>query len=264
MAANLHSIAAECQVSAMTASRALDPVRQHTVASATRDRIVAVAARLGYQANPSARRLRSGRLQTITLVLGPRPSDPRRGTGFDALTDIRRWSVLQAVLRQARAYNYEVKIEASLILGDCAGIIENLRPDLTDGIIFDTASAMEPVIDYVIKNKIPRIVIRSMGALGIPECPYLQLDRRPGLESAYRYFLARGFRHFAFFGITGKETSQHLQSIFKTSCSNTDCGSLIFATFATTFLNCAHYSTAWARRYMAAPSAAATIAWRII
>lgn len=199
----------------MTVSRALDPGRSHTVAAETRQRIEAVAARRGYRANCSARRLRSGRLQTITLVLGPRLSDPRRGTGFDALTDIRRWSVLQAVLREARASNYEVKIEASLTLGDCRGIIDNLRPDLTDGVIFDNASEMLPVIDYVIAKKIPRIVIRSMGALGIPECPYLQLDRRPGFETACSHLRKRGFRHFAFFGISGKETSQHLQTIFQ-------------------------------------------------
>jgi LacI family transcriptional regulator len=65
----LADVARQAGVSMSTASRALNPDSTHPVNEATRARVAAVAARLEYQPNPSARNLRMPRLSTVAVLV---------------------------------------------------------------------------------------------------------------------------------------------------------------------------------------------------
>lgn len=215
MTISLQTIAEECGVSAMTVSRALDPAKQHKLSPKTLTKVLAAVERCGYITNTSARRLKLGRLDTITLIIGPRSFHPQGPTGFDAFTDTRRWGMLQQVLQEARKHRFEVKVEASMVFGDCQEVIQSLQGTLTDGVIFDNASEMEPVIRYVTGENLPCIVMRH----DVPEaslpCPKQSLDRRPGLEAAFRYILDHGHRRIGFLGINNMQSSRNIHQTFR-------------------------------------------------
>src|SRR5436190_12598443 len=67
--AALADVARLAGVSAATASRALAARRTHPVAEATRRRVEAAAAQLGYRPNPLARGLRARRMSTIGVMV---------------------------------------------------------------------------------------------------------------------------------------------------------------------------------------------------
>ncbi|GHJ21121.1 LacI family DNA-binding transcriptional regulator [Streptomyces albus] len=66
----IRDVAERAQVSISTVSHAFSGVRP--ISRATRDRVFSAAAELGYDANPSARSLRTGRSGLVGLVLRPR------------------------------------------------------------------------------------------------------------------------------------------------------------------------------------------------
>jgi LacI family transcriptional regulator len=66
--ATLADVAREVGISPSTVSRALDPSRSSMVNSATRERVIAAAERLGYRPDVQARSLMTGRTQTIAVI----------------------------------------------------------------------------------------------------------------------------------------------------------------------------------------------------
>jgi LacI family transcriptional regulator len=68
MKVQLDRIAAECGVSTMTVSRALDPARSHLVSEKRRREILACCEKYEYVPNYSARTLASGKTRTIGLL----------------------------------------------------------------------------------------------------------------------------------------------------------------------------------------------------
>ncbi len=90
---SLSAIASKLGLSVTTVSRALGGFDD--VAPATRARVEAEAARIGYHANPAARRLRRGRSEAVGVVL---PSGPGQ---FDDPFFLRLLSAIGPALREA-------------------------------------------------------------------------------------------------------------------------------------------------------------------
>src|SRR5689334_17849441 len=67
MPVTIHDVARRAQVSASTVSRALSA--SHLVRGTTRDRVLAAAKELGYQPNPAARSLITGRTGNIGIIV---------------------------------------------------------------------------------------------------------------------------------------------------------------------------------------------------
>src|SRR2546430_10244684 len=67
MPVTIHDVARRAQVSPSTVSRALSA--SHLVRGTTRDRVLAAAKELGYQPNPAARSLITGRTGNIGIVV---------------------------------------------------------------------------------------------------------------------------------------------------------------------------------------------------
>jgi LacI family transcriptional regulator len=65
----LSDVARRAKVSSTTASRVLNPDSQHPVKDATRQRVIRVAASLGYRPNPMARALRTRQQPTIAILV---------------------------------------------------------------------------------------------------------------------------------------------------------------------------------------------------
>ena len=126
MTISLQTIAAECGVSAMTVSRALDPVKRELLSPETRALVTAAIEKYGYEGNVSARRLKSGRQEALTLIFTARPIPPEGRTIFDAFTDARTLTMMKSALAEARRFRYELKLESSMAFGDGDEIIRRL------------------------------------------------------------------------------------------------------------------------------------------
>jgi DNA-binding LacI/PurR family transcriptional regulator len=78
MGVTIHDVAAEAGVSPSTVSNVLNG-RSHRMLPQTRERVEQAIARLGYRPNGPARQLRTGRSQTVGLVV-PSVANPFWGT----------------------------------------------------------------------------------------------------------------------------------------------------------------------------------------
>jgi DNA-binding LacI/PurR family transcriptional regulator len=88
---------------------------------------------------------------------------PQSAPDFDAHNDIMSWGIVRGIIIEARRFNYDVKLEALVDVGLTEDVINHIKPELTDGVIFESASEMEEVIEYIKSLEIPYVVLNSSG-----------------------------------------------------------------------------------------------------
>ena len=213
----LKTIATECSVSVMTVSRALNPRHHKSMRPETRDRILKAIDKYGYTSNPTARRLKRQKADAITLVMGPRVmKGPAVCPDFDAHHECNSWNMVRGVITEARKLNYDVKIESLLDKGLCDEVIAHIKPQLTDGVIFSNTSELEPVIEYIRKNKIPSIILEhNFDLLSSDRKPCVAINRSSGFVSAFEHLWNKGHRKIAFFGNQKQKMSNYTRKIFE-------------------------------------------------
>ncbi|MGC9668980.1 LacI family DNA-binding transcriptional regulator [Planosporangium sp. 12N6] len=198
MPVTIHDVARRAKVSASTVSRALSA--SHHVRGTTRDRVLAAARELGYQPNPAAQSLITGRTGNIGIVV------PDLGNPFYT-------GVLRGVQARARASGYAV------FFADCEedataeeALVRSMARQV-DGVIicapFSSDSqlhALASVTSLTLLNRrlrgVPAVfmdsargmkqVVDHLAALGHRRCAYLNgphnawsnRERRRGLRAA--------------------------------------------------------------------------------
>ncbi len=191
MIRTLDDLARATGLSKSTVSRALagNPV----IALETRRRVSEVAALHGFSINQTARALRSGRTQAISVVLplghetGQHPSDPffitMLGHLADALTDRGQELLLSRVIPTDDRW--------------LDRIVESGR---TDGIIIIGQSDQTAAIDRVARRYRPMVIWGER----LHEQAYCSVgtDNRRGGTMAAEHLIATGRRHIAFYGNT--------------------------------------------------------------
>jgi LacI family transcriptional regulator len=202
----IHDVARRAKVSASTVSRALSA--SHHVRGTTRDRVLAAARELGYQPNPAAQSLITGKTGNIGIVV-PDLSNPFY-TG-----------VLRGVQSRARAAGYAVFFADSEEDASAEEALVRSMARQVDGVIVcapfasdSQLNALASVTSLTLLNRrlrgVPAVYMDSAGgmkqvidhlaALGHHRCAYLNgphnawsnRERRRGLRAA----AAR--RHLAF------------------------------------------------------------------
>jgi len=198
----IKEIAEECGVSLMTVSRALDP-RQHTsMRPETRQRIMEIVQKRGYVSNLAARRLKRQKADAVTLIMAPRTMiGPKGAPDFDAHHESISWGLVRGVIGEARKWNYDVELESLLNYGLTADVINHLKPEYTDGVIFNGRSELEPIIDFVRRKKIPFIILGDSVDFGSKtEYPEIYIDRRSGVRDAVEALWNSGHRKIGYLG----------------------------------------------------------------
>jgi DNA-binding LacI/PurR family transcriptional regulator len=174
---SLHDVAREAGVHSSTASRALTGATDRPVNPETRDRVIAVAARLGYQPNAMARSLKTASAGAIGMLV------PSLRNPF--------WSqMMRAVVR--RASERELVVLVAEDTGDEAtekAYERLLASARIDGLIVTSASARSSLPARVIASGAP-CVFAGRGVAGSGR--NVRLAEEPVSELAVEHFAALG------------------------------------------------------------------------
>jgi LacI family transcriptional regulator len=198
MPVTIHDVARRARVSPSTVSRALSA--SHLVRVSTRDRVLAAAEELGYQPNPAARSLITGRTGNIGIIV-PDLNNPfytgvlrgvqsrARQSGYavffaDGEEDpVAEESLVRAMARQVDGIVMCAPFASDTQLRALAGVTSlallNRRLRDVPAVLMDSAGGMRQVVDH-------------LAALGHQRCAYLNgpnnawsnRERRRGLRTA--------------------------------------------------------------------------------
>ncbi len=178
MKVTLKTIADESGFSITTVSRAL--AGYDDVSEDTRRRIIAIADRLGYQPNLTARHLRSKHTNTIGMVI------PRTARYSDPFY----MELLSGVGHEASEHGYDLLLSAQTRgeeeLSAYRRIVAGSR---VDGVVLARVMADDPRILYLQELAHPFVIF---GRTEAGDCPYIDLD---GVAS-----MRRVVEHFADYG----------------------------------------------------------------
>ena len=183
MRVTLKTIAEEAGLSITTVSRAL--AGYDDVNEATRQRIIAIAKRLGYEPNLAARHLRSKHTQTIGMVI-PLTS---------YFSDPFFMELLSGVGRQAAEYGYDLLLTAQQPgeeeLGAYRRMVASSR---IDGMVVARVRKDDARIAFLSEARHPFV---AFGRSQIDDYPYIDVDGTVGMRQVVRHLIDLGHRHIA-------------------------------------------------------------------
>ena len=197
MSTGLEDIAQKCDCSRATVSRALDPAKRHLISEKTRKKIEACAKEMDYLENLNARRLRTGKTNTIAMIL---PQYMLFGDPRGDFQDIQVFAeeIETAFLESANS-NYELKFNVYTkehYQEDWVKICRNIDKSLCDGVLF-FGYAPQILVDQVKKKQLPAILISRDQFKDAP-LPQIGLDRRPGIDLAAEHLAALGKKRIVY------------------------------------------------------------------
>lgn len=198
MPVTIHDVARRAQVSASTVSRALSA--SNLVRRATRERVLAAAKELGYQPNPAARSLITGRTGNIGIVV-PDMNNPfytsvlrgvqaraRQGGYAVFFADGEEdpgaeEALVRAMARQVDGVVMCAPFASDLQLRQLAGVTSltllNRRVRDIPAVLMDSAGAMRQVVEHL-----AALGHRRIGYLNGPNSAWSNRERRRGLRAA--------------------------------------------------------------------------------
>jgi LacI family transcriptional regulator len=183
MRVTLKTIAEEVGLSITTVSRALagyDDVNEET-----RQRIIAIAERLGYQPNLAARHLRSKHTQTIGMII-PLTS---------YFSDPFFMELLSGVGRQAAEYGYDLLLSAQQPgeeeLNAYRRMVASSR---IDGMVIARVLTDDPRIAFLKEVRHPFVVF---GRSNMNDYPYIDVDGEAGMRAVVQHLTELGHQRIA-------------------------------------------------------------------
>ena len=183
MKVTLKTIAEEAGLSVTTVSRALGGYAD--VNEETRNRIIEIAERLGYQPNLTARHLRSKFTDTIGMVI------PRTAYFSDSFF----MELLAGVGRKASDYGYDLLISVQEPgQAEMAAYRRMVAGGRVDGMVLSRIMRHDPRIDYLLQVEHPFV---AFGCSDQEDYPYIDVDGAQGVRELVAHFVDYGHRRIA-------------------------------------------------------------------
>ncbi|MFI6389885.1 LacI family DNA-binding transcriptional regulator [Nonomuraea sp. NPDC050547] len=181
----IRDVAKAAAVSITTVSDALNG--KGRLPAATRDRVVAVAAGLGYHASPNARRLRQGRTGAIGLYL------PDRASGLDYYMNVALGAADAAFARDLTLTLMPIRPDAR----------QKISADLLDGLIVVDPMLTDPVLDTLAGLDVP--IVSCERDLGSPVrfAGVVTADNRAAVHELLGHLARRGATTIGLLGLAG-------------------------------------------------------------
>ena len=174
-------VAARAGVSRTTVSFVLNDRPGAHISPATRERVLAAAAELGYQPHASARGLAAGRTHTLGLVLRQSPEQ----VAEDALLA----ETLRGLSTAARAERYRVLVEPFAPSDGAYGDL--LRSHRTDGLVISGPRSDDDELARLAAAGAPVII---QGSLPSVDLPSVDVDNRSAARLAVEHLIGLGHR----------------------------------------------------------------------
>ena len=181
--ATIRDVASRASVSVSTASRILSNSSKEKYSAATRERVLAASAALGYRPNFAARALVSGKTRIIAAVF------PRfRDTPFTALASLQ---ILSGIEAYCSDNGYHLLISSPKIVDGAPdpNFIDLLSGGYLDGVILEGHSEIAPIMEYMSSLDLPLVILGTY-----PYRHYLRNDNRLGGQLMMEHLIALGHR----------------------------------------------------------------------
>jgi LacI family transcriptional regulator len=151
----------------------------------TRQRIIAIAQRLGYEPNLTARHLRSKQTQTIGMVI---PLTSRFSDPFFM-------ELLSGVGRQSSEYGYDLLLSAQMPgEEELSAYRRMVASSRVDGLVLARVQIDDPRIAYLIEAGHPFV---AFGRSDSGDYPYIDVDGAIGVRQLVEHFVRNGHRRIA-------------------------------------------------------------------
>lgn len=192
---NIKDVAAKANVHPSTVSRVLNPGTRSMVSKAVADRVTGIADEMGYRCSPLAAGLRTGRTQTIGVLIHD-------------LTNPMFPPIIRGIERSLAEQGYIA------ILADSANnqknenaIVESLKSRHVDGLILATAHRRDPVVNACVEEHIPLVLVnRTIDAHSVTA---VINDDEFGIGLAVAHLVELGHQSIAFIGGPQNTTTGH-------------------------------------------------------
>lgn len=182
----INDVAAKARVHASTVSRVLNDETRSMVSKPVADRVLGVARKLGYLANPLAAGLRTRRSRTIGVLI-PDLTNPVFPPIVRGITQTLHDAGYVVVLADS---NNDVR--------EAQAIVATLRARHVDGLILATAQREDPVVEECVEHGIPLVLVnRSADKTPVST---VATDDDLGIHLALEHLLELGHRRIAFVG----------------------------------------------------------------
>jgi len=181
----MQDIAKRCGVSRTTVSFVLNEVPNVHISEETRRRVLETARQLDYHPDAVARKLASGRVRTIAVVLRQHP--------YQVSEDAFLPEVLRGVGQVARQYSYHILYEP-LDPTDPITYGDLVREKHADGIILSGPRADDQELERAHRDGVPLVLLGQMPGMDIP---FVDVDNVKAARTAVAHLLALGHRRIA-------------------------------------------------------------------
>ncbi|MFH8252978.1 LacI family DNA-binding transcriptional regulator [Microbacterium sp. B2969] len=174
-------VAAEAGVSSMTVSNVVNG--RPGASDATRERVLEVAARLGYQVNLSARSLRSGRTGLIGII------------SLDLVSEYSH-EIMRGVAESVVDDERELLLNVSVDAVRERDRIEFFARDLVDGVLL-IAPVLEPATVAMLESLDVPVVVIDPRRLDVP-LPRVTVDNYEGVRAGTEHLIGLGHRRIGY------------------------------------------------------------------
>lgn len=189
MPVTIRDVAKRLNLSIYTVSRAIDGYDD--VAETTRQRVIEMAAEMGYTPSRAARQLRRQRADAIGYILpagGPHFTDPFFSVFIAGLGD------------EATSKNFDLLVSTAPpdSLAEKQTYQRWVQGHLVDGMVLSRMRLHDWRADYLCQNDFP---FAAHGrTLNCEDYSYIEMDSRSGFELLVRHLVERGYRRIAYIG----------------------------------------------------------------
>jgi LacI family transcriptional regulator len=190
--ATIRDVARRAEVSVASVSRALNGL--DNVRGATRERILAAAAELGYVPHAGARSLSLARAHAIGVVL-----PDLHGEFFS--------ECVRGMDKEASRRGYVLLLSNMHDDGEQAALALRTMRGRVDGLLVMAPHIAAEALEAALPRALPVVLINSPGALDTR--PAVRFDNATGAEQVVRHLLAQGRRHLVH--IAGPESNVDAQ-----------------------------------------------------
>lgn len=178
-AVTIRDVALAAGVHVSTVSRALNPDKRGLISAEVLRVVEEAALKLGYRPNRAASALRTGRTQTIGVLL-PDITNPV----FPP--------ILQGIEASAAARGYFVFVTNVVDAALARPIVERMLAQRVDGLVMAIATRDDPLVDYIAKAGMHAVLVNRADETG--RLPAVVSDDRLAMKLAVDHLVATGHR----------------------------------------------------------------------
>ena len=178
----IRDVAKAAGVHVSTVSRALDPARRALISEEVLQSVEATALRLGYRPNRAASALRTGRTQTIGVLVPD-------------MTNAVFPPILQGIEASAAARGYFVLVAHVAEAALAQAVVERLVAQRVDGLVLANATRDDPLIGYLQRAGLHAVLVNRADEAG--RLSAVVGDDRLAMKLAVDHLVREGHRRIA-------------------------------------------------------------------